>query len=142
MDKRVIANEILLEEAAALMTEGRDVTFTPLGSSMDPFISGGKDSVTMRRMADVEVGDIVLVRLPDRYVLHRVFRVEGDALTLMGDGNVNITETCTKNDILGTVTGIIRGGREHAPGKAVLWRRLLPIRRYLLAFYRRIIKKI
>ena len=47
MDKRIVANEVLLEEAAALMQEGRDVTFTPLGSSMLPFIRGGKDAVRL-----------------------------------------------------------------------------------------------
>ena len=77
MDKRTIANEILLEEAAALMLEGREVTLTPLGSSMLPFIRGGKDAVRLRKNPTVAVGDIILVRLPGRYVLHRLIRKEG-----------------------------------------------------------------
>ena len=139
MDKRVLPNHVLLEEAAALMEEGREVCFTPLGNSMLPFIRGGKDSVQVKKLPDVEVGDIVLERLPDRYVMHRVFSRDGDRLVLMGDGNVAGTESCTTADILGTVTAIHKGKRTIQPGKGRLWRSLLPIRRYILAIYRRII---
>ena len=139
MDKRVVANELLLEEAASLMEEGREVNFTPLGNSMLPFIKGGKDSVRLQKKASVEVGDIVLVRLPGpRYVLHRVIGVDGDELTLMGDGNIAGTEACTKGDVLGTVVAIVKGSRTVIPGKARLWRSLKPIRRYILGIYRRI----
>ena len=139
MDKRVLPNKVLLEEAAALMEEGREVCFTPLGNSMLPFIRGGRDSVLLKKLPDVEVGDIVLARLPGRYVMHRVFSREGDNLVLMGDGNVAGTESCTTTDILGTVTAIFKGKRTIQPGKGRIWRALLPIRRYILAIYRRII---
>lgn len=139
MDKRVLPNKILLEEAAALMEEGREVCFTPLGNSMLPFIRGGKDSVKVKKLPDVEVGDIVLARLPGRYVMHRVFSRNGKELVLMGDGNVSGTESCTTEDIMGTVTAIYKGKRTVKPGKGRFWRALLPFRRYILAIYRRII---
>jgi len=88
MDKRVVPNKVLLEEAGLLLEEGREVSFTPLGNSMLPFIRGGKDSVRLCKKPSVEVGDIVLARLPGRYVLHRVVGMEGERLTLMGDGNL------------------------------------------------------
>ena len=139
MDKRVVANQVLLEDAARLMEEGREVNFTPLGSSMLPFIRGGKDSVILRKMPTVEVGDIALVRLEGpRYVLHRVIRKDGNKLTLMGDGNIAGTEDCTVSDVLGTVTAIVKRKRTITPGKGRWWRILKPIRRYILAIYRRI----
>ena len=138
MDKRTVANDILLEEAAALMLEGREVTFTPLGNSMLPFIRGGKDAVRLRKNPSVAIGDVILVRLPGRYVLHRLIHMDGDRLTLMGDGNIAGTETCTTGDVLGTVTAILRDGKEIIPGDGRFWRRLLPIRRYILAIYRRL----
>lgn len=141
MDKKVVANELLLEEAASLMNEGREVNFTPLGNSMLPFIKGGKDSVLLQKLSSVAVGDIVLVRLPGpRYVLHRVIKEDGDTLTLMGDGNIAGTETCNKEDVMGTVVAVLKGNRKVIPGKARLWRMLKPIRRYILGIYRRIIK--
>jgi hypothetical protein len=140
MDKKVVANEVLLEDAAALMNEGREVTLKPLGCSMLPFIRGGRDSVRLKKMPDVAVGDMLLVRLEGpRYVLHRLIAVDGDRLTLMGDGNLAGTETCTKADVLGTVVAIERGKRVVKPGNGLWWRRLKPFRRYILAIYRRII---
>lgn len=139
MDKRTIANEILLEDAAELMREGREVTFTPLGNSMLPFIRGGKDAVRLRKKPSTAIGDIILVRLPGRYVLHRLIHKEGNRLTLMGDGNIRGTEHCTEEDVLGTVIAILRNGKEVQPGDGRLWRRLKSVRRYLLAIYRRLI---
>ena len=139
MDKKTVANELLLEDAAALMNEGREVSFTPLGSSMLPFIKGGKDSVRLKKMPDVQTGDILLVRLPGpRYVLHRLIRKEGSELTLMGDGNLAGVEKCTVGDVLGTVTAIVKKDRTVVPGKGRLWRVLKPFRRYILGIYRRI----
>ena len=90
-------------------------------------------------MADVNVGDMLLVRLDGRYVLHRCIRKDGNRLTLMGDGNLVGTESCTTDDVLGTVVGIIRNGKEHKPGDGRLWRGpLKPFRRYILAIYRRL----
>ena len=139
MDKKIVPNTIILEEAGALLNEGRTVRFTPLGSSMLPFIRGGRDSVVLSKKDTVEVGDIVLVRLPGRYVLHRVIGLEGEKVTLMGDGNISGVEECTTQDIMGTVIEIGRGKRAVKPGKGKLWRVLKPFRRYILAILRRII---
>ena len=140
MDKRVIPNDILLGEVAALLREGREAVITPTGNSMLPFIRGGVDRVVLRRTDDVTVGDIVLVHTGGRYILHRLIAHDGDALTLMGDGNLQGTESCTTADVVGTVTAVIRpSGREQTPGKGRLWRILNPLRRYLLAIYRRLI---
>ncbi len=138
MDKRVIANEVLLEEAAALMNEGREVTFTPQGNSMLPFIRGGMDPVSLRKLPAVAVGDIVLARFPGRYILHRVIALDGNAVTLMGDGNIAGTERCRLEDILGTVVAIERNGKSVKPADGKWWRRLRPLRRYILAIYRRV----
>ena len=105
---------------------------------MLPFIRGGRDSVVLQKKESVEVGDIVLIRLPGRYVLHRVIALDGDKVTLMGDGNIAGTEECTRADIMGTAIEIGRGNRAVKPGKGRIWRALKPFRRYILAIYRRI----
>ena len=140
MDKRTLPNEFLLGEVAAVLRDGREAVIIPTGNSMLPFIRGGVDRVVLRRTDDVTVGDIVLVHTGGRYILHRLIARDGDALTLMGDGNLQGTESCTTADVVGTVTAIIRpSGRELTPGKGRLWRILKPLRRYLLAIYRRLI---
>ena len=138
MDKRIVPNEVLLEDAAALMNEGHEVCFTPLGNSMLPFIRGGIDPVRLRKMPSVAVGDILLVRYKGKYVLHRLIALEGEQLTLMGDGNIRGTEQCRLEDVLGTVVAIERGGKTIQPTSGRWWRRLLPIRRYILALYKRL----
>ena len=141
MDKRTLPNEVLLGEVAAVLRDGREAVIIPSGNSMLPFIRGGVDRVAIRRQADVAVGDIVLVKIDGRYLLHRVVAREGDALTLMGDGNLVGMEHCTLADVIGTVTEIIRpSGRRRTPGRARLWRLLRPFRRYLLAIYKRLFK--
>ena len=139
MDKKILPNEILLGEVAAVLREGREAVIIPTGSSMLPFIHGGRDRVVLCARPDVSVGDIVLVRIGEQYLLHRVIAADGDALTLMGDGNLAGTERCTVADVIGTVVEIIRpSGRHIRPGKGRLWRILRPLRRYLLGIYRRI----
>ena len=110
---------------------------------MLPFIRGEKDSVNLKRFDAVEVGDIVLARIaPQRYVLHRIIAIEGDTVTLMGDGNLVGTESCRLSDILGTVREIIRpNGSVKKVTKGTIWRKLLPVRRYLLWVYRKLFVK-
>jgi len=139
MDRRSLPNDVLLGEVAAVLGEGREAVIIPTGNSMLPFIRGGVDRVVLRRQEGVAVGDIVLVKIGERYILHRVIAREGDALTLMGDGNVRGTESCRTENVIGTVAEIIRpSGCVRIPGRARLWRMLKPIRRYLLALWRRL----
>jgi len=95
----------------------------------------------------LEVGDILLVCMHGNYVMHRLFEIDGDKLTLMGDGNLAGKEHCLRSDVIAVVKEILRNGalekegrkvRKVQPGKGRLWRMLLPFRRYLLAIYRRV----
>lgn len=142
MEKRILPNEILLAEAGALLAEGRDVELSVKGNSMLPFLRNERDSVQLRKLPQVEKGDVVLAQIaPGRYVLHRVRKIDGDRVTLMGDGNIRGTEACSKSDILGTAITFVRpDGKRCTPGKARLWQLLRPVRRYLLFIYRRICK--
>ena len=83
-------------------------------------------------------------------MLHRIIDISPDGMkiTLMGDGNVRGTETCTPSTVLARATHVVdTEGRiiplesEARLRRARLWRRLLPLRRYLLVIMRRTIKK-
>ena len=138
----LVANTILIPEMDKLLREGREVHFTPGGVSMRPFIEGGRDSVTLERPKEVAVGDMLLCRVrADRYVLHRLIAIDGDRLTLMGDGNVAGTEVCGREDVIGRVTSITTpNGRTHRPGRGRLWFHLLPVRKWILKFHRKWLK--
>ena len=139
-------NEII-EEAVRLAREGVRVTFPVKGQSMLPFIIGGKESVILRGPGGlVDVGDVVLAWVDgNRYVVHRIIRIDGNRVTLMGDGNVACTEHCMLNDIKARVTHVVSADNKerdlHNRWRmlaARLWYWLRPIRRYLLAIYKRI----
>ncbi len=135
-----LPNDILLSSAKTFLDEGREVVLRAKGNSMLPYIRSERDSVVLKKSDDLEVGDIVLVHMPDRYVMHRIIRRDGDNFTMMGDGNYRGTESFLREDVLGKVIWIEKeSGRRVAPGKGRLWHALLPVRRYLLAIYRRII---
>lgn len=138
-DELLVDNPMFFMEVRRMLSRKHSVTMRAKGNSMYPFILDGCDEVVLHRSTDIKAGDIVLAELLDsRYVLHRVYRVQGDRFVLMGDGNLQATEQCRKENIVGKVVQIIRGGcfvdctSKAAYRKASLWRRLLPMRRYLL----------
>lgn len=147
-DRLLLPNLHLLGEMENMLADGQSVMQKATGNSMLPFIVGGRDSVLVwcpSRIQALQVGQIALAHLPDsRYVLHRIVRIHGAEIVLMGDGNLKETESCRFPDITGVVTRIIRNGRYvdcdsgSERRKAEIWGRLLPIRRYLLYIYRRV----
>jgi len=142
----MITDEEILEEALRLVKEGVSVTLPVNGVSMLPFIIGGKESVILHEPEPIDVGDVVLAWVDGcRYVAHRIIRIDGEQVTLMGDGNLVGTEQCRLHDIKARVTHVVDAkGRTHylyngwRKQAAKLWYWLRPARRYLLAIYRRL----
>lgn len=143
--KRTLPNDILLGEVSRLVEGGETVTLMAKGFSMLPFIVGGRDSVVLERPGELNTGMIVLAYvMGNRYVLHRIIALDGDKVTLMGDGNLKGVEMCRREDVKAVATKIVRPsgevdcfGKSHQR-KAELWKRLLPVRRWILAVYRRV----
>ena len=135
-----LPNEIFIPEIARLVAEGRQVQFTPTGVSMRPFIEGGVDCVTLVRPDNLQVGSIVLAEIaPQHFVLHRIYALQGDQLTLMGDGNLRGEEHCPRGKVLAKVTAIhTPKGRRKPLTKARLWRHMLRTRRIWLKIYRHV----
>lgn len=140
------ANAVLLPEVVKMLDEGHTVTLRLKGFSMRPFLENGRDKALLKKAENPQKGDAVLAEItPKHYVLHRIIRINGDEVTLRGDGNIG-TETCRLQDVRGIAVGFYRKGRERldcTDGRkwrvySWIWTRLFPIRRYLLAFYRRI----
>ena len=138
-------NKEILPEIEGLVRDGLEVVFVPKGSSMSPFIKGGVDRVLITKAESIAEGDIILALTEQgSHVLHRVEKVDGNMLILMGDGNLIGRERCRREDVIGKAVKIMKKDREidcQSPShlrKAATWRSLLPIRRYLLAIYRRL----
>lgn len=141
-----IENGKFLPEVIKLLDEGHTVTLQLRGFSMRPFLEDNRDKALLAKAKDIQVGDAVLAETaPKHYVLHRIIKIQGETVTLRGDGNLG-TEECHVNDIHGYVIGFYRKGRTKLDKTngikwrtySHIWIALYPIRRYLLAAYRRI----
>lgn len=145
--KKILPDDLLIHEIAELIRQGRSVTITARGNSMNPFIADGRDRVVIAPCSEIQLqpGAVVLAETADhRYVLHRIKYRSGNELILSGDGNLNQTERTDTSRVIGLLTAVIRKGKTyHTDGTAWLryscwWQRLTPIRRWLLAVFRRI----
>ena len=140
-----ISDNEIIQNAIALVNEGLRVTFPVKGYSMLPFIVGSKESVDLVKPEHLEVGHVVLAWVEGcRYVVHRIIRIEGEQVTLMGDGNIAGVEHCTLSEVAALAINVVTPQGKHHPLYAPwrikasrLWWRLLPIRRWILAIYRR-----
>ena len=142
-ESRLKDNKII-QEAVKLVDEGICVTLPVEGRSMLPFIVGGQDSVLLEKVKKAEIGDVVLAWVEQcRYVVHRIIAINGDEVTLMGDGNIRGIERCHRDDIKATVSYVVdkNGKRRNINDRryrwgSYVWRKLRPVRRYLLFIYK------
>ena len=138
-----LPNEILLKEVKKLIGEGHDVTLRVRGISMRPFLEDRRDKIVLTEVEELKKGDAVLAEIaPGKYVYHRIVAIEGDRVTLRGDGNVRGTEECRLGHVAASTLAFIRRGKRYTPqGRAwryysALWPSWPFARRVLLKLYR------
>lgn len=140
-----ISNDILIPHIAGLIQQGHTVTLPLRGYSMRPYLEDNRDKALLEPTPpQLHVGDVVLATIaPKRYALHRIVSINGQDITLYGDGNFS-PEHITQHDVLAIATGFYRKGSdklEPVKSRAYIlywksWVALRPIRRYLLIFWR------
>lgn len=140
------ANEQIIPEVIRMLEDGHTVTLRLRGNSMRPFLEDNRDKALLAKPHTPKVGQAVLAEIaPQKYVLHRIVSLQAEHVVLRGDGNLG-TEHCQRCDIKGVVLGFYRKGRKHMDSTegykwkvySWLWGNLYPIRRYLLAAYRKL----
>lgn len=137
----------MMEEIRTLVSEGKTVTLTVKGNSMNPFIVHLRDRMTVGPWKDEDIrkGTVALVKdTRGSYVIHRIIKRDKDRVVLLGDGNIGFTETATLDNVIGIMHNIDRKGRIWTP-QSTLWRlyswfwmTLTPLRRYPLALWRKL----
>ena len=145
MEHKILPNNEIIAEVIRLLETCPAVILPVKGYSMNPFIIGGQESVELVKPESVKVGDVVLAWINgNRYVVHRVIRVEGDKVQLMGDGNLMGNEYCHINEVHALAEYVVsrRGKRRYLytpmrVAESRLWWRLKPLRRIILGVYRR-----
>jgi len=141
MDKIFLQNAIFLPQVSELLKEGKTVTLRARGYSMRPFIEHDRDDLIFAYTENVKEGDVILAEIEKgHFVCHRLEKIDGQNLTLRGDGNIRGTESCTLDDVRGKLIKVVRFGKTWNLDTSRFWKvyskvwpALLPIRRWLLA---------
>lgn len=128
------------------------VTICLEGDSMRPLIRRGKDPVTIITLArPLKKGDVVLFRLGEKYIVHRVWKLADGRVRPFGDNCWNPAPWIPQSQVLGLVVKYVRNGKVHrlytptarAWGRG--WMAVHPLRRMYLrcrSLAARIVKRI
>lgn len=137
----------MMEQIRTLISEGKTVSLTVKGNSMNPFMVHLRDQITLGpwKDEDIKSGTVALVKdMRGNYLIHRIIHRDSNTVTLLGDGNICMTETATFDNIIGIMYSITRKGRnwtsDSLPWRTYswLWKVLTPLRRYPLGIWRRL----
>ena len=123
------------------LLEDKSVQIRIKGNSMLPFLRNG-DHVELARTKknEYKIGDVVLARWKDGYVLHRIVFKGKKYFYLTGDNNLFQVESVIPESV---IAGVITGHREGHPievkgitfrFKGVCWFLLRPFRWILIKF--------
>ena len=148
MAKTIIKDKaVMMEEIRTLISEGKTVSLTVKGNSMNPFMVHLRDQITLGPWKDEDIrkGTVALVKdTRGNYLIHRIISRDENTVTLLGDGNIGMTETATMENIIGIMHKITRKGHEHASDGLIwrcyswIWSVLTPLRRWPLGLWRRL----
>lgn len=140
-----LPNSIIIPEVARLVGEGKTVTLPLRGISMRPYLEDDRDKGLLVKVTEpLKVGDVILAQTAaDHYALHRIIRIEGDDITMCGDGNLG-NEYIKRADVMAIAKGFYRKGSTRLSstdtvGYKIYWKTwvaLRPVRRYLLLTWR------
>ena len=135
---RIFSPDVLLEEYRELLKD-ESVEALPLvisGNSMSPFLVHGRDTIYLSRLTrPVKRGDVLLYqRDSGAYILHRVYKIEGDSFTMVGDAQTELEPGIRPEQVIAIMSSAERKGKKQAPGSfwweffEKIWIRMVPLR--------------
>lgn len=125
----------------SLTEQGHSVSVLVSGSSMLPFLTGGRDTVYFSKpVSPLRRGDIVFyVRSNGQFVMHRIRRVNRNgSFDIIGDAQNETEKNIRSEQIFARVDSVCRKGRMLSPD-SFLWRIfsgpwlcIIPLRRIVM----------
>lgn len=142
---KVLPSEELIPSLLELLKETDNVPLVISGGSMSPFLATHRDTVYLSKIRrPLKRGDMILYRRTGgRYILHRIYRTEHNAYTLVGDAQTALERGIAPEQVLAIVTAVRRKGKLLQSGSfwweffRLVWIRLVPLRPAILAAYSR-----
>ena len=129
-----------------ILDSGGSFSLTVTGSSMFPFVLGGRDQVTLSPLqGKLRKYDLPLYRRKDgAFVLHRIVKVEKDgSYTCCGDHQWGLEKGLDQSQMIAICTEYVRKGKRFSNRNIfyrcyrILWTWIRPIRPYLFAIHNR-----
>lgn len=111
----IVQNESFFLHILTEIKAGHQVIIPSKGNSMLPFIRPGTDEIELSPIDNnsIRKRNIVLAKTEEgNYVIHRIEKIDGDVITLRGDGNLTTREYCKRSNISAEVTAILRKNRK------------------------------
>lgn len=95
-----------MKALCSIVEQGQGASTIVTGSSMAPFLISNKSSVYLQKPErKLKKGDVVLyIRSEYEYILHRIYRVDGEFLYFVGDAQSVIEGPLPKECVKGVVT--------------------------------------
>ena len=141
--------KISLDEIYPIIKEklqsGGTVQLPITGTSMNPLLYWGRDSVELIKCENAKKYDIIFYRRDNgQFVLHRVVGKNKDGYILCGDNQVKKEYGIQDKHIIAVVKSITRNGKTFSVDKSIymlyvkLWTLILPFRNIILVPIRKI----
>ena len=113
--ERVLSSEELLTLGRALLAEGKEIRMRMGGHSMFPFLlPGDVASIVSVPFSNLCVGDVVVFDRGDRWVAHRLIRIEGTdkgvRYITQGDSCLRADRSFGQEHLMGRVIAVLRNG--------------------------------
>lgn len=125
-----------------VLNSGGTFSLTITGSSMIPFLAGGRDQITLFPITDrLKKNDLPLYRRKSgQFVLHRVVKVCRDGTySCCGDHQWTLENGLEKSQMIGIARSYVRKGKKFSDRNIfyriyrTIWTWMLPMRPYLFA---------
>lgn len=138
----------IFDNIESIIEIGASFEMVVTGYSMLPLLGYGRDRIILHRTTSDEdiMGRIAMFRSPSKHIIvHRVIAINGNVVTLQGDGNIYKQEECLRSEIIAVVDYVQRQNGKIVSCTDSCWRRRekiwlgqpLIVRRYALAVMRR-----
>ena len=122
-----------------MLDEKGYVVYTNVGASMMPLLRQRRDIIEIRAKGPERCKryDVILYKVGETYILHRVLAVRDGYYVVAGDNNAFL-EHVTDSQVLGVMVRVIRDGHDVTPDGALyrayvhLWCDCFPVRAALL----------
>ena len=140
-----VDTELYLQEIMSMLDTGRKAVIPVSGSSMTPFLCGGRDFVLLEstKYHAVKKGDIVLFLRPTgQFILHRVYSVTKDKYKIIGDAQHIIEGPIWEEQLKAVAVRVKRKGKWLKKWSfwnwffRWIWIRVVPFRMKIIQVYR------